>query len=92
MTESLLENHVKYYPNLVPGYGIQKRHDPLVKKVEKERKVRDYSASQRFDVVLLKDRKHLSNTMRYTKNNTEGTTLTLLATDIEGLVRKVVVL
>ena len=63
----MLENHVKYYLNLVPRHGIQKRRDPFVKETEKEREIRDNSASQCFDVVLLKDRKHLSNTVRYIK-------------------------
>lgn len=55
-------------PNLVSGYGIQERGDPFVEKAKKERKIRNNSASQRFDVVLLEDRQHLSNTMRYVKN------------------------
>lgn len=41
--------------------------------------------------MLLKDRKHLSNAVSYNLRDLTQT-LTLLATDIEGLVRRVVVL
>lgn len=55
-SQPLLENHVKYCLDLVASYGIQERGDPFVEKAEKERKIRDDSASQSFHVMLLQDR------------------------------------
>lgn len=49
------------YPNLVPRYGIQKRGNPFVEKIQQKWEIRDDSTSQCFDIMLLKDRKYLSN-------------------------------
>jgi len=80
--------------HLVPGHGIEERRDAFVEKAQEEWKIRDDSTSQCFDVMLLKDRKYLSNQINYAENNGScpNRALALLATDIEGLVRRVVVL